>query len=105
MLASFLTGQDAVLQFMEGRSRQEHTMNATAKSEEQDTAREILESLIAEAPEVCACGRTMTVVSRGARVSVECESLRDKSGLRLAIASGLHDWRAVELPATLSAAA
>jgi hypothetical protein len=80
-------------------------MYATAKSEDQDMAREILESLIAEAPEVCACGRPMTVASLGTRVSIECESLRGKSGLRLAIASGLHDWRAVELPGTLSAAA
>ncbi len=80
-------------------------MYTTTMSEAHDKAREIIESSIAEAPDFCVCGRRMTVDTRDDRVWIECESLRGKRGLRHAIASGFHDWRTVELPTPLHAAA
>jgi hypothetical protein len=80
-------------------------MYTTTMSEAQDKAREIIESSIAEAPDFCACGRPMTIETRDGKVWIECVSLSGKNGLRLALASGFHDWRAVELPMPLQAAA
>ena len=47
----------------------------------------------------------MRVDVRGAEMWVECESLRAKSGLRLAISAGFHGRRRVELPGGVLAAA
>jgi hypothetical protein len=51
------------------------------------------------------CGGWMRVDVRGAEMWVECESLRSKSGLRLAISAGFHDRRRVELPGGVLVAA
>ncbi len=80
-------------------------MYTTAMSEAQDKAREIIESSIAEAPDFCACGRAMAIDTRGGQVWIECESLSGKSGFRHVLASGFHDWRVIDLPAPLPAAA
>lgn len=80
-------------------------MYAFTTSDVQDRARECIESAIAEAADFCACGRRMTIDAHGAEVRIECESLRGKHGLRLAITSGFHDWQAIELPEPLPAAA
>lgn len=71
----------------------------------EDTARERIEAAIDEAPHACACGRPMVIGTHGDSLWVECESLQGKSGIRLTLASGFHDWREIELPEPFSAAA
>ncbi len=74
-------------------------------SDTQERAREIIESTIADVRDTCACGRPMTISTSGNQIRIECESLRGKHGLRLALASAFHDWRSIELPEELPAAA
>ncbi len=80
-------------------------MYTTTTSEAQERAREIIESTVADVRDTCVCGQPMTISASGNQIRIECESLRGKHGLRLAIASGFHDWRAIDLPEDLPAAA
>jgi hypothetical protein len=71
----------------------------------EDLARERIESALDESTYCALCGGAMRVAIHGAEMWVECESLRAKHGLRLAIASGFHDRRHVDLPEGVLAAA
>jgi hypothetical protein len=64
----------------------------------QDLARERIEAALRDLTFCAQCGGSMRGEVRGAEMWVECESLRSKSGLRLAISAGFHDRRRVELP-------
>ena len=52
-----------------------------------------------------ACGGSMRMTVRGAELWVECERLGSKRGLWLAISTGFHDRRLVEMPEGVLAAA
>jgi len=71
----------------------------------EDRARELIEAELETLTYCHQCGRSMRVAVRGAEMWVECESFGSKSGLRLAISTGFHDRRRVELPEGVLAAA
>ena len=78
---------------------------ATMTPATEDLARERIEAAIDESTYCTLCGGSMGVAIRGEEMWVECEHLQSKSGLRLALASGFHDRRHVELPEGVLAAA
>lgn len=80
-------------------------MNELPMTSAQDLARERIEAALRDLTYCAQCGGWMGVDVRGAELWVECESLRSKSGLRLAISTGFHDRRRVELPEGFLAAA
>jgi len=71
----------------------------------EDLARERIEAAMHDLTYCAGCGGWMMVDVRGAELWVECESLRSKSGLRLAISAGFHDRCRVDLPEGVLAAA
>jgi hypothetical protein len=80
-------------------------MNELPVTTAEDTARERIEAALHDLTYCAVCGGWMRVDVRGAETWVECESLRTKTGLRLAISAGFHDRRRVEFPAGIPAAA
>jgi hypothetical protein len=79
-------------------------MNGLPTTTTEDLARERIEAALHELTYCAGCGGWMRVDVRGAELWVECESLRSKSGLRLAISAGFHDRRRVALPEACLAA-
>ena len=79
-------------------------MNELPMTTTEDLARERIEAALHDLTYCAGCGGWMRVDVRGAELWVECESLRSKSGLRLAISAGFHDRRRVELPEAFLAA-
>jgi hypothetical protein len=73
-------------------------MNQLSITTTEDLARERIEAAMHDLTYCTQCGGWMTVDVRGAEMWVECGSLRSRSGLRLAISSGFHDRRRVDLP-------
>ena len=80
-------------------------MNVLPMTTAQELARERIEAALHDLTYCAQCGGWMRVDVRGQELWVECESLRSKSGLRLAISAGFHDRRRVELPGGVLAAA
>ena len=80
-------------------------MNELPMTNTEDLARERIEAALHDLTYCAGCGGWMRVDVRDAEMWVECESLRSKSGLRLAISAGFHDRRRVELPEGALAAA
>jgi hypothetical protein len=80
-------------------------MNELPMTTAEDVARERIEAALHDLTYCAGCGGWMRVDVRGAEMWVECESLRSKSGLRLAISAGFHDRRRVDLPDGVLAAA
>ena len=80
-------------------------MNELPMIDVEDLARERIEEALHDLTYCAGCGGWMRVDVRGAEMWVECESLRCKSGLRLAISAGFHDRRRIELPEGALAAA
>lgn len=80
-------------------------MNELPPTTAEDLARERIEEALHDLTYCTQCGGSMRVDVRGAEMWVECESLRSKRGLRLAISAGFHDRRRVELPEGVLAAA
>ena len=73
-------------------------MNELLITTPEDVARERIEATLHDLTFCSGCGGAMRVDVRGAEMWVECESLRSKSGLRLAFSAGFHDRHVVELP-------
>jgi hypothetical protein len=84
---------------------QERLMNEMPMTTAEDLAREQIEAALRDLNYCAQCGGWMRVDVRGAELWVECESLRCKRGLRLAISAGFHDRRRIELPEGVLAAA
>jgi hypothetical protein len=80
-------------------------MNVLPMTSAEDLARERIEGALQDLTYCALCGGWMRVEVRGAELWVECESLRSKSGLRLAISAGFHDRRRIDLPEGVLAAA
>ena len=80
-------------------------MNELPMTATEDLARERIEAALHDLTYCAGCGGWMRVDVRGQEMWVECERLRSKSGLRLAISAGFHDRRRVELPEGVLAAA
>ena len=80
-------------------------MNELPMTTTEDLARERIEAALHDLTNCTGCGGWMRVDVHGAEMWVECESLRSKSGLRLAISAGFHDRRRVVLPEGVLAAA
>ena len=80
-------------------------MNGLPMTPAEDLAREQIEAALRDLTYCTQCGGWMRIDVRGAEMWVECESLRSKRGLRLAISAGFHDRRRIELPKGLLAAA
>jgi hypothetical protein len=80
-------------------------MNELSILTAEDTARERIEAALQHLTYCTVCGGSMRVDVRGAEMWVECESLRSRTGLRLAISAGFHDRFRIDLPEGLLAAA
>lgn len=80
-------------------------MNGLPMTTAEDLAREQIEAALHDLTYCAGCGGSMRADVRGAELWVECESLRSKSGFRLAISASFHDRRRVALPEGVLAAA
>lgn len=80
-------------------------MNTLLDRTEQDIARERIEQAFRDFERCTGCGRDMKVVERESGLRIECAALAPKSGIRYALASGLHDSHLIELPEGVLAAA
>lgn len=80
-------------------------MNGLPMIPAEDLARERIEAALRELTYCTQCGGWMRVDVRGAEMWVECESLRSKTGLRLAVSAGFHDRCRIALPEGVLAAA
>lgn len=79
-------------------------MNEQTMTTEGDLARERIEGAMQDLMFCAGCGGSMRVDVRGPELWIECESLRSKGGLRLAISAGFHDRRRIDLSDVLAAA-
>jgi hypothetical protein len=70
-------------------------MNAFTVLTDEDLDRERIEMASHEHPFCAACGQPMTIAVHGRELWSECRSLRPLSGLRLRLASSLHDRQAI----------
>jgi len=80
-------------------------MNDLSMTTAEDTARERIEAALHDLTYCTVCGGSMRVDVRGDDMWVECESLRSRTGLRLALSAGFHDRFRIDLPEGLPAAA
>lgn len=65
---------------------------------EDDRAREMIESALRD-HHVCAdCGEPMGIAEHGSRLWIECASLRSRHGFRRILAEAFHERHAIDLP-------
>ena len=65
---------------------------------EADRARETIEGAIREHTFCRTCGEPMGISERGTGLWIECGSLRERRGIRLAFAEAWHERHPVQLP-------
>jgi hypothetical protein len=73
-------------------------MSDLTTRDEDDRARDIIESALRDHHACADCGQPMGIAEHGSRLWIECASLRSRHGFRLMLAEAFHERHAIDLP-------